>query len=290
MTEQSKNPYEQEPENQSQNPAQPQPNQPAEPASDTPSAEAPQYPPQGYPQSSEQQYPPQGYQTQDYQQQGYPAQNYPGQESQQGQQPQQGYAQPGYYSQQQPGYPQQGQQGQSYQQPGYQQGYQQHGYPQHPGYDPNAGQQSYQPYPPQGGYAGYPHYSDPNRGQVIANYWLSVFFGFIPALIYVAILQPDADPRYRQSHINNLNFQILRAGVASLLMRIMFIAGLSFGSVGTYGTGADMLGSLIAISGLLLWLWNIGSFVLAIIGAATAPGKLDRGQPADHPINLRLVK
>ena len=191
-------------------------------------------------------------------------------------QEQQGYQQQGYSQQ---GY---GQQGYSQQQPGYsQQGYQQ----QAPGY-----QQDY----PAGGYPqqGQPHYAganapqDPYRGQIQLNYWLSVFFSVIPALIFYFMNKDNVPEVVRKSHANNLNFQIIRSG-GLIILAILLAVSLSmvtFDSMGYPNLG------LYGIINVIYMIWAIGTFVISLIGAIQAPGKYDQGQPANYVFNVSMVK
>jgi uncharacterized membrane protein len=107
------------------------------------------------------------------------------------QQPGQGYYQ-GYQGQQQ-GYP--GQQGQ-------QQGYQQ------PGYG--------QPIAPDGG-----------MSQLQLNLWLSVFFGWIPALIFFVTARDTCTPAVREAHTKNMNFALVRliVGIATAIPIVGWILG-----------------------------------------------------------------
>lgn len=105
---------------------------------------------------------------------------------------------PGYGAPQQPGYGAPGQPAYGAPQPGY-------GAPQQPGYGA----------PQQPGYG----YYQPQQGQqdplpnLTASYWLSVFFLFIPALIFYLIESPRATPQVRALHAANLNFSLLRVMV-----------------------------------------------------------------------------
>lgn len=213
----------------------------------------------------------------------------------------QGYGEPDYgqgAAQGQPGYQQQGYAQQGYSQQGYgqdysqqagygqQQGYQQPGYQQQaPGY-----QQDYQA----GGYPqqGQPHYAGANqpqdqyRGQILLNYWLSVFFSVIPALIFYFMNKDNVPEIVRKSHANNLNFQIIRAGGIILLAILMMV---SIGAVTYDSMGYPNLG-FFGLINVIYMIWGIGTFVISLIGAIMAPGKYDRGEPANYVFNINMVK
>ncbi len=212
-----------------------------------PAAQNPEQP-QGYgaPQGQ------QGYEQQGYSQQGYP---------------QQGYSQQGY-SQQQPGYGQQ--QGYQQQAPGYQQDYRAGGYP-----------QQGQPH-----YAGANQPQDQYRSQILLNYWLSVFFSVIPALIFYFMHKDNVPEVVRKSHANNLNFQIIRTGGIILLAILMMV---SLSTVTFDSMGYPNLG-FYGLVNVIYMIWAIGTFVISLIGAIMAPGKYDRGEPANYVFNINMVK
>lgn len=177
----------------------------------------------------------------------YPPQ--PGYSPQPGFEPQSGYApQPGYESQ--PGYGPQ---------PGFEP---QPGYSPQPGYAPSPG------YGAQGGYlpqAGYPVAVPEARGNVQLNYWLSVFFTWIPALIYYLIDKDKGDAQLTAYQRANMNFALLRVFVA-IFMLIPFLGWIVGG-----------------IAAVVL-------FILHIVAAAKAPGAYERGEEPPFAFNISLIK
>lgn len=152
-----------------------------------------------------------------------------------------GTQQPGYGAPQQPGYGQQG-----YGQPGYgQQGYGQQGY-----------------YQPQG------EQRDP-LSNLTANYWLSVFFFWIPALIFFLIESPRATPQVRALHAANLNFALLRTALLVFGWVLMILPG---------------------IGPLILTLAHIGGFVLHIIAASKVADTYRSGGVDPFLFNAPMVK
>lgn len=63
---------------------------------------------------------------------------------------------------------------------------------------------------------------------VLLNYWLSVFFSIIPALIFYFVVPKNS--RYHQLHTDNLNFSILetlvRIGILAITPLLPWIAGI----------------------------------------------------------------
>ena len=146
------------------------------------------------------------------------------------QQPQQpGYGQQGYGAPQQPGYPQQG-----YAQPGYQQA---------PAADP--------------------------ASNLTLNYWLSVFFIWLPALIFFLIEKDRANPQVRALHAANLNFSLLRTGFYLVGWVLAFI---------------PILGALV------YWAGIITLFVFHIIAATKVTNAYRAGQGDPFIFNIPLVK
>lgn len=154
------------------------------------------------------------------------------------QQPQQ----PGYGAPQQPGYGQQGYG--APQQPGYpQQGYAQPGYQQAPAADP--------------------------ASNLTLNYWLSVFFIWLPALIFFLIEKDRANPQVRALHAANLNFSLLRTGFYLVGWVLAFI---------------PILGALV------YWAGIITLFVFHIIAATKVTNAYRAGQGDPFIFNIPLVK
>lgn len=204
-----------------------------------------------------------------------PGQPGPGQPQQDAGHPQNGYAPPEPGQQHPNEYPQQGygQQGypqQGYAQPGY--GAPQNGYaapngyaPPNPGYAP-PGQ------PGQPGQYQQPYASDPAQSNIVLNYWLSVFFSWIPALIFYIVDRDKQNPRLYALQTANLNFSLLRIGVGVATWILALI---------------PYLGVLVAVVG---WLFSIFLFVCHIIAATKASEAYRNGDPDPFIFNIPLVK
>lgn len=151
--------------------------------------------------------------------------------------------------------------------------------PQQPGYQaPPQGAPQYQQ-PPQGGYqapppgAGYAQQpvADP-VSNITLNYWLSVFFNWIPALIFFLIEKDKGNPQAYAYHRDNLNFSLLRVGVVIATYIIALI---------------PYIGWLVAV---VLWIGSIVLFVFHIIAAVKAPDAYRRGEKAPFIFNIPLIK
>lgn len=159
---------------------------------------------------------------------------------------------PGSAPYQQPGYGQQAPNAPQASQPSY-------------GQQPNYGQQApaqqqYQQAPQA------PQYQqgavDP-AGTVVLNYWLSVFFNWIPALIFF-LTEKGKNSFADDFHRQNLNFSILRV-IAIVLTFIPY------------------LGFIFGIAGVAL-------FVIHIIAALNAPTAFRNGQLYKFPFNVQFIK
>lgn len=168
------------------------------------------------------------------------------------QQPPQGY--PGYPPQGQPGYAQPGQPGQ-------------------PGYPP-PGQPGYGQ--PQPGYA-QPAPSNP-ADSITLNYWLSVFFSWIPALIFYMIEKDKGDPRARYFHAANLNFSLIRVAAAIVLVILYIILAVA------------LPWYMWWIPNLIMWLGNLAMLVLHAIAAFSASDNYRDGKKPNFIFNFDLVK
>lgn len=109
------------------------------------------------------------------------------------------------------------------------------------------------------------------------NYWLSVFFTWVPALIFFLIDKDKGDARVRQLDAANLNFSLLRAFavIAAYIVSfiLMFIPYIGF------------------IGGLLVFVAWAGGLVLHILAAVKADEAYRTGQPVDPFLfNLPMVK
>lgn len=170
--------------------------------------------------------------------------------------------------------------------------------PQQPQYQapqpPQAPQQpQYQaPQPPQA-----PQYQQPAGGQVppggyqqqyaqqpvadpvsniTLNYWLSVFFTWIPALIFFIIEKDKGNRQAYDYHRDNLNFSLLRvgAGILSYILGLMFLF-------------IPYLGAFLSI---VLWAATVVLFVFHIMAAAKAPEAFRRGEKPPFIFNIPLIK
>lgn len=111
------------------------------------------------------------------------------------------------------------------------------------------------------------------------NYWLSVFFAWIPALIFYFV-EKGKNPVIDEHNRVNLNFQLVRTivGVAAAIIPTIFGAIPFVGWV------------LSLILGLAFWVVYIVLFVFAIIAAVKAPDEARAGRPYKFPFNLDMVK
>lgn len=131
---------------------------------------------------------------------------------------------------------------------------------------PQFEQPAAQPAPPAGGYqqpAPVPA-SDP-VANIQLNYWLSVFLGIIPALIFWLIEKDKGDQRATALHVSNMNFAILRL-IVSLVWPIPVI-GWIIGGLG----------------GLVL-------FIFHLIAATKAADAYRTGQADPFIFNIPLIK
>lgn len=153
---------------------------------------------------------------------GHPAPPQPGQ-------PVYGAPQPGYAAPPQPPY----------------------GAPQQPPY--GAAQPGY------GAPAGAPYgYGGQVQSNITLNLWLSVFFGWIPALIFFLMEKDKVAPAYHRANAKNLNYQ---------LIVVIAYAAVGVLTVVTFG-----------IAGLLYFLLPIGQLIIGIMHAINVPNQLAAGQ------------
>ena len=149
-------------------------------------------------------------------------------------------------------------------QPGYQQ-------PQQPPHYGAPGQT-----PPPGGYqqppAGYGQPAADPATNVVLNYWLSVFFSWIPALIFYLIDKDKGDQRVYAYQRDNLNFSLLRVGVGVVTWILALIPYIGF-----------IFGFLLGIGSLVL-------FIFHIIAAVKASDGFRRGEQPGFIFNIPLVK
>lgn len=159
--------------------------------------------------------------------------------------------------------------------------------PQQPQYQVPPQQPQYQvpPQQPQGGYAAPPAAPGGYAQQPIAdpvsnitlNYWLSVFFSWIPALIFFLIEKDKGNAQVRAYHADNLNFTLLRIGtiIAAYIVGFIFLFIPYFGA---------------AISIILIWAAILVPFIFHIIAAAKAPEAFRRGEKPPFIFNIPMVK
>lgn len=158
--------------------------------------------------------------------------------------------------------------------------------PQQPGYQaPPAGeqpqyaapQQPYQQQYEQPQYAQQGQYIPPagaaqgEEGNLQLNYWLSVFFMFIPALIFY-FTEKGRSQKLDLFNRENLNFSLVRTGV--WLITVIF-------------TSVPIIGWLIWVVGLLA---QLVLFVFHIMAAAKAKENFDAGQNPGFVFNVPLIK
>lgn len=100
------------------------------------------------------------------------------------------------------------------------------------------------------------------------NYWLSVFFTWLPALIFY-FTEKGKSELSDQYHRENLNFSLVRTGaiVASLLL-----------------IWIPVLGQLLYLAA---WL---GGLILHIMVAAKAKERFANGEAPGFLFNLKLIK
>lgn len=102
------------------------------------------------------------------------------------------------------------------------------------------------------------------------NYWLSVFFVWIPALIFF-LTEKDKGGQIAKFHRENLNFALLRTAVW-LVVVFAWI---------------PVLGWLLTI---VAWLGGIVLFVFHIIAAVSAKERLESGQDPNFIFNVPFIK
>jgi len=141
--------------------------------------------------------------------------------------------------------------------------------PQQPGYQPPAGGQV-----PPGGYqqAGYQQPVADPVSNITLNYWLSVFFVWVPALIFYLIEKDKGNPQSYAFHRDNLNFSLVRTGLYVIIVIAGFIPYLN----------------LILVP--LIWIAQIVTFIFHIIAAAKAPEAYRRGEQPGFIFNIPFVK
>ncbi|WP_217183551.1 DUF4870 domain-containing protein [Streptomyces sp. AC495_CC817] len=165
-------------------------------------------------------------------------------------QPAPGYGQP---AQPAPGAPAYGQPAPGYGQP------QGAPYGQQPGYGAPAGA----PY-------GQPGYGAPVQSNITLNLWLSVFFSWVPALIFFLIEKDKVAPNYQRANAANLNYQ---------LIVVIAYAAVGVISVVTFGIGA-----------ILYAILPIAQLIIGIMHAVNVPTQLAAGQEGKFYLAPNWVK
>lgn len=100
-------------------------------------------------------------------------------------------------------------------------------------------------------------------GTVSLNYWLSVFFSWIPALIFF-LTEKGKNGLADEFHKQNMNFSIVRIIVGVL--------------------------SLIPYIGIIFVLASLALFIFHIIAAVEAPKAFRSGQPYKFVFNIPFIK
>lgn len=139
-------------------------------------------------------------------------------------------------------------------------------YQQQPGYQPPPPPQQ----PQQPGYA-QPALADP-VSTITLNYWLSVFFTWIPALIFWIIEKDKGNQKANEFHVANLNFSLVRTAVGILAVILGVIPWIGW------------------IIGLILWLGYLVLFVFHILAAVSAPDNYRKGGKPEFLFNIAMIK
>lgn len=128
------------------------------------------------------------------------------------------------------------------------------------------------PTPPASG-SGQPQPSDRDPMSTLTlNYWLSVFFTWISALIFYFLEKDRSTPQVRALHVANLNFSLLRTAV--------FVVASVLGLVPVVGT------ILTAVLGLV----SLALFVLHILATLKLAEAAKSGGRDPFMFNYPLVK
>lgn len=106
---------------------------------------------------------------------------------------------------------------------------------------------------------------------VTLNYWLSVFFAWIPALIFFFI-DRGKSPQSDLFHRENLNFSLVRTAL---------------GLVITFFGWIPYIGWLLALVG---WLGSIVLFVFHLIAAINASERYKKGEAPGFIFNIPFIK
>lgn len=123
--------------------------------------------------------------------------------------------------------------------------------------------------------------ADPNAAitTLTLNYWLSVFFTWIPALIFFFV-ERGKNATVDAHNRANLNFQLVRT-----------LVGIATGLIPTILGLIPYLGGLLGgLIGFVLWAASIVLFVFAIIAAVKGPEEARAAREYKYPFNIDFVK
>ena len=129
-----------------------------------------------------------------------------------------------------------------------------------------------QPQQPQQGYQQPQTTATDPANTITLNYWLSVFFTWLPALIFWMIKKDKGNQRANEFHVANLNFSLIRTGVV--------VVGWIIGMIPYIGW----------ILGLLIWIASVVLFVFHIMAAAKAPDAYRKGGHPEFVFNFPIIK
>lgn len=117
-------------------------------------------------------------------------------------------------------------------------------------------------------YGAQPAYGAPVQPNIVINLWLSVFFGWIPALIFFLIEKDKVPANYQRANAANLNFQII------LAIAYAACVVLSFAIIGAF----------------LLPLVSLAQLIIGIIHAINVPPQLAAGQEGKFYLAPNWIK
>lgn len=120
--------------------------------------------------------------------------------------------------------------------------------------------------------------TEANVSTLTVNLWLSVFFAWIPALIFF-LTEKGKNSTIDANNRTILNFQIMRT-----IVGVAYIVPAILGAI-------PYVGWIIAsILYFVLWAAQIVLFVFAIIAAVKTRDEVRAGRVYKYPFNLELVK
>ncbi|WP_309065186.1 DUF4870 domain-containing protein [Microbacterium sp.] len=134
-----------------------------------------------------------------------------------------------------------------------------------------------QPAPGQPGYGqpaygvpGQPGYAGQVQSNITINLWLSVFFSWVPALIFYLVEKDKVPANYHRANAANLNYQIVI---------VIAYAAVGIITLLTFGIGA-----------ILYLLLPIAQLIIGILHAINVPGQLAAGQEGKFYLAPNWVK